>query len=244
MTHDEYLAAIRSEVDAMAEVARTAPLDTNVPSCPKWTIADLVEHTSRAHRWATANLAQAPADGPIMDQQQRPEDEAVADWLEAGSGAFLDKLSSVEPSQPCWTWTDDHTAGFWARRMAHETAVHLWDAQNAAGAPQPVPPAMAVDGIDEIFELIPFFNRFSNNTEPWGHGETIHFHATDEAGEWLVQLNPDGITVTKEHAKGDAAARGPASDLLLVMFGRKEPSTLELFGDTSLLDRWQKRARF
>jgi uncharacterized protein (TIGR03083 family) len=244
MTHDEYLASIRADTDAMAAVARSAPLGTKVPSCPKWTIEELVEHASQAHRWGTGNIGQPPDAGPKMPDDSHPDDQPVADWLEQGADALLDGLSSAGPSQPCWTLTGPGTTGFWARRMALETAVHRWDAQNAAGTAQPVTPELAVDGINEYFELLPAFARFSKNTDPWGDGETIHFHATDQPGEWMVQLNPDTIEVSAEHGKGDAAARGTASDLYLFVLGRVPPSTLEVFGDASLLEHWQRRAKF
>jgi uncharacterized protein (TIGR03083 family) len=244
MTHDEYLAAIRSETEAVRQIARTAPLDTQVPTCPKWKIQELVEHVGGAHRFATGNLAQAPDAGPNLSRAQRPEGQPVSEWLDAGETALLDVLARTGPSTPCWTLDDSARSGFWARRMANETAVHRWDAQHALEDPQPIAAELAVDGIDEYLDLLPFLTRFRNNDDPWGDGETIHFHATDAPGEWLVKLNPDGIEVTREHAKGNAAARGTASDILLVMMNRKEPSALERFGDESLLDRWQHHARF
>ena len=77
-----------------------------------------------------------------------------------------------------------------------------------------------------------------------GEGETIHLHCTDGEGEWLVRLAPDGATVTREHAKGDVAARGTASDLLLLVWGRITPDAVDVFGDAALLARWQDRTRF
>ena len=46
------------------------------------------------------------------------------------------------------------------------------------------------------------------------------------------------------HAKGDVAARGTASDLLLMMWNRITPDRLDVFGDGDLLTRWQRAARF
>ena len=60
------------------------------------------------------------------------------------------------------------------------------------------------------------------------------------AGEWLARLTPDGVVVTAEHAKGDVAARGTASDLLLFLYGRVPAHDLEVFGDSSLLGRWRE----
>jgi transcription-repair coupling factor (superfamily II helicase) len=57
-------------------------------------------------------------------------------------------------------------------------------------------------------------------------------------------LGSDGVRVTREHAKGDVAARGTISDLALLMTGRLPPARLEVFGDTVHLDRWFRAVRF
>jgi predicted lipid carrier protein YhbT len=58
-------------------------------------------------------------------------------------------------------------------------------------------------------------------------------------GEWLVTLGPTGVTVEHAHAKGDVAVRGTASDLLLLLWNRAGADRFQVFGDTSLLDRWR-----
>ena len=50
-------------------------------------------------------------------------------------------------------------------------------------------------------------------------------------GEWLITRGADGMTVAREHAKGDVAVRGAASDLLLVVMGRAEVDVVEVLGD-------------
>ena len=77
-----------------------------------------------------------------------------------------------------------------------------------------------------------------------GAGETIHLHCTDGDGEWLVRLGADGVAVTNEHAKGDVAARGTASDLMLLVWGRIPPERVDVFGDAALLTRWQELTKF
>ena len=46
-----------------------------------------------------------------------------------------------------------------------------------------------------------------------GDGVTIHLHATDAPGEWMIERTPDGFTYAHGHGKGDVALRGPISDL-------------------------------
>jgi len=125
--------------------------------------------------------------------------------------------------------------------MAVETALHRVDGELAAGAPTPIDTALAVDGVDELFEVsIP--HRGTGRLHRGG--ETIHLHATDPdlgegAGEWLIVLGADAVTVEHAHAKGDVAVRGSASDLLLLLWNRVDSAGLEVFGDRTILERWR-----
>jgi predicted lipid carrier protein YhbT len=101
---------------------------------------------------------------------------------------------------------------------------------------------LARDGVDEVFEV--FAPLRLDLDRLGGTGETMHLHATDLDGEWMCTLHPDAVTWAHGHARGDVAARGPVSDLLLLLWGRIPPSRLEVFGDATILDRWQRAAAF
>jgi uncharacterized protein (TIGR03083 family) len=260
MQHDEYCEAIRREGAALAAGARTAGLDARVPSCPEWDVAELLSHIGRIHRWVTAIVeeggdsaatggersaepTQRKKRGSFEDhwsQAEPPPRAGRVDWFAAGVDPLAEALLQAGPAVEVWTWTDDHSTGFWARRQANETAVHRWDAQLAAGAPQPLTRDLAADGLDEYLSLLTHWRGLDALGDLTG---TIHFHCTDGEGEWLVRLG-DGVHVTREHAKGDVAARGSASDLMLVMSGRLPASTVEVFGDAELLDTFLARARW
>ena len=68
-------------------------------------------------------------------------------------------------------------------------------------------------------------------------GGSVHLHATDTDGEWLVIEAGDRLAFTRGHAKADAAARGTASDLLLLLWRRRGPGDVEVHGDAAVLDR-------
>ncbi|MGZ8735019.1 MAG: maleylpyruvate isomerase family mycothiol-dependent enzyme [Acidimicrobiia bacterium] len=240
------LLAIRTASEGLEVSARTAGVDARVPSCPEWDVHALVLHTGTTHRWATT-LVSTRATGYVEAElgEVPVEREGIFDWFEAGVILLVDVLESTDPETPVWSWADDHRARFWARRMAHETAVHGWDASHAAGMDRPIPAGVAADGIDEQLENVPFMVAFRPEVASLrGSGETIHLHATDTEGEWLIRLTEDGIEVSREHAKGDVAARGSASNLFLFLVGRIPPAELEVFGDAALLDRWQRDFSF
>ncbi len=148
-------------------------------------------------------------------------------------------LTDTDPATPHWTWTADKTTGFVVRRMAQETAVHRLDAERAAGRTYVIDPELASDGVDEF--LFAFLRRGSTPTAPPLDG-SVHLHCTDVAGEWLVvDDGAGGYVVTREHAKGDAAIRGTANDLLLVLWRRLPLDAVEVIGDRAVAERFIAR---
>jgi uncharacterized protein (TIGR03083 family) len=242
MDFAQHVDAIRREGAAFVSAARTAGYDAPVPSCPNWRVEDLCAHIGRIHHWVADIIETRPADPKAhWSAIDPPKGAAIIDYEDEGYQRIANALAAVGPNEPVWTWTPDRTTGFWARRQTHELAVHRWDVQGAAGAQDLFDREQAVDGIQEVFDILPARPRHAPIT---GAGESIHLHCTDGDGEWLIRLNPDGVLVTNEHAKGDVAARGSASDLFLLIWGRIQPDAVEVFGDASLLARWQELARF
>lgn len=241
--HARYLDVIRSESTALLAAARVGGGDAPVPSCPGWTIAKLVAHTGSAQHWSTAIVERRSAE-PIAPRslERAPEGAMVVDWFDAGAQHLVEVLAEAGPDAAVWTWGPGGTSGWWARRMAHETTVHRWDAEGAAGTSQPVDAALAVDGLEEFFSNFSAHGGLAASVR--GDGETIHLHCTDVEGEWLLRLTAEGLQVERVHAKGDVAARGSASDLLLFVCGRVTQEVLVVHGDGVLLSRWQELAKF
>jgi uncharacterized protein (TIGR03083 family) len=236
---DRYRAAIRGETDGLVDAAERAGLDAPVPSCPDWDVAKLLRHVGRVQRWAAANATAGEFVAPDT-LPAPPGPERLGRWVRDGAAALVVALDRP-PGEPTWTFTPDGTVGFWQRRQAHEAAMHRVDAELAAGQAQPIATDLAVDGIDEWLGLLA---HRPNATLPTGRGETLHVHATDVDGEWLVRLGDGAPTVERAHAKGDVALRGPASDLLLVVLRRLDPGRVEVFGDRAVLDHFLAHAAF
>ena len=116
--------------------------------------------------------------------------------------------------------------------------MHRWDAESAAGTTTPIDAALASDGIDEYFELgLPRVVVREGVALPAG---SLHVHCTDVEGEWLVREEGGALELRREHAKGDAAVRGPAEVVLLTLWGRgtDRAGELEVIGDRSVADAW------
>jgi uncharacterized protein (TIGR03083 family) len=245
MELEQYLNQLEQNSERLADAAASAGVDAPVPSCPGWTVTDLLDHCVRGDEWARTIVERGKA-GSIerilpADPDPSVRGDALVPAFRAAAQALVAALSSVAPDTPVWTFSStDRTAAFWQRRRSQETAVHRYDAELAAGTPTPLDAELAVDGIDEILTV--FLPRLVDNFGSMGDG-TVHLHCTDIDGEWLFARRDGEVTVTAEHAKGDVAARGTASDLLLFLWRRVPASELEVFGDAALLERFSDAMR-
>ena len=247
MDHSSFLSVIVAEAASLADVARTAGPDAETPATPEWDMAKLVKHTGTTHRWVMGIATTREFVKPGDLELGLPDDlVAYPDWFEAGAAQLAAMLRELDPATEMWSWSGDMRAGFWSRRMAHETAIHRWDAQSATGMHDPLDVAFAVDGIDERLATLALSMKFNpaGAAALCGTGESVHFHATDAEGEWLLRFTADGVEFSREHAKGDVAVRGPASDLLLYLVGRRELDGLEVFGNAAVLTAHEAMRNF
>jgi uncharacterized protein (TIGR03083 family) len=228
MDHENLLAVAESEGRALILAAESAPTAA-VSACPGWTNAELLDHVSWVWSFVAAQVSAGTPDSPA-----RPDDDGPG-----RPGTELDHLlgllGAAHPGTATWTWTPDRTVGFFIRRMAHENTIHRWDAEEADGRASPIDAEVAADGIEEVLEVgMAYRSRGGDVEYPSG---SLHLHRTDGNGEWLISAVNGRMRVTREHAKGDAAVRGTAKDLLLYLWDRSREG-LEYFGDQTVVDAW------
>lgn len=229
---DRYVAAIRADSGRFLDAVDRAP-DASVACCPGWDNRALADHLGDVHNFAVAQLLAGATEMARPDMDEKVEPLA---WARSRAALLLDTLEQTDPDGAGWNWAGVPTLSFYFRRMACETAVHRVDAERAAGlTEQPVDAELATDGIDEVFEVgMQFRMRGEGPDFPAG---TLHLHRTDGDGEWLARAEHGRVVLTHEHAKGDAAVRGPASDLFLFLWGRGR-GTADVFGDEAVAEAW------
>ena len=239
----DYLEVLADRSCALDDAAAGA-MGVPVPTCPGWTVADLLVHVGVVWGWA----AEIVATGARGDGGEPPEDRsdgALRTWARDAADHLVDVLRGADPAAGCWTFGPPRTARFWFRRQALETALHAWDVEAAVGTPAPLDPELAADGVDEhLTVMVPRSVRL--RPERWC-GETVHLHRTDGEGEWVVRLGPDGaVTTERAHSKADFALRGTAESLWLWCANRAPAGALgiESFGDEEIAVRWQKEVTF
>jgi uncharacterized protein (TIGR03083 family) len=230
-----FIASVEREGAATLRTGR-AGLDAPVPTCEGWVVGDVLGHLGRVHRSVSEILERRSTEIPPVEIPRPPAGDAVLGFYEEGVSRLVAALRSVELDVPLYTWAGPGTARFYFRRMAHELEVHRFDVESAHGVPAPFDPEMAVDGIDEFYDvLVPFSARRWERPLPAG---SLHLHRTDGEGEWLVRAVGAEVVTTREHAKGDVAVRAGASDLFRFVWNRGRGEALEMFGDESVADEW------
>jgi uncharacterized protein (TIGR03083 family) len=238
---------LASEIRRIAHLAAETDKRTPIPACPGWTLADLIDHVARVHLRTTLmvrDLATTRIDPRSIDLAAPADWSGVPAWFLRQGDDLVATLRAADPDAPMFAWGKDKHVRFWIRRMLNETTIHRVDVEVAAGLESPIEPAVAVDIIDELLDLLPAAASFRPRIrELRGDGETIHLHATDLdgsslPGEWLITLEPHGFRWSRAHVKGAVAVRGTIHDLALFAYGRRSQNELQVFGDTSLLAHW------
>lgn len=236
----DHAGALLGQTSLLAALAVDADPALPVPTCPGWTLLQLFRHVGRGHRWA-ATIART---GAFVDPREVPggrPDGDLAGWLRQSAQEVLDAVAEVGADTPVWTFLGPRPAAWWFRRRLHEATVHRADAALALRLPYVLDPALAVDGLDEWLGLLAH-RRPDEGPAALDPGVTLHLHATDAAGEWLVTGGDPVITWEHGHAQATVAVRGRAQDLLLAALRRTEAA--ELLGDASVWRSWLARTSF
>ncbi|MEF9913265.1 maleylpyruvate isomerase family mycothiol-dependent enzyme [Streptomyces sp. NBC_01696] len=240
---DERSAAFR------AAVAAAPSLDAQVPTCPGWTLFDLVQHLGGGDRFWALIVGAGPSEAPPAEATALRatvaaprECEALLAWSAESTQQLLSALREAGPDRGCWTWwgtsQSPQKSGGVARQRVQETAVHTYDAQLVLGAPQPLPVEVALDGVEE------FLFTCNATTSAWPHEPTaFDYHAT-EGRSWRLTVDGDGARPTRIPVPGTtpattagASAQGTAGELVLALYGRIPVDSLKLDGDRRLFDQ-------
>ncbi|HYB46236.1 MAG TPA: maleylpyruvate isomerase family mycothiol-dependent enzyme [Streptosporangiaceae bacterium] len=250
----EHIDALRRQGDLLADAAQRAGLDAPVPPCSPWLVKDLLRHTGYIHRWAARHITECPEqvlDGPPEEEILRggAADEDLLAWFRAGHAALVQTLSTAKPGLRCATFMDAPSPlAFWARRQAHETAIHRADAESALGGRPGYPPDFAADGIDE---LIMGFGQRRKYRPSAGHEGSLDVRAADTGHAWHIAAEGGRIQARREPGGSDSrssahgSVAGPASGLYLFLWNRSDAAQagITIAGDPGFLAHWQSSVR-
>jgi uncharacterized protein (TIGR03083 family) len=230
----DHLGYLDADGEALVAAADTAGFDAAVPGCPDWTVRDLLMHIGGVHRWAADHVANARQG---FDSEAGaavgtgPADAELSDWCNAGRAELLHALRGAPSDVDCSTfvpWTSP--LEFWARRQAHETAIHRADAEAAGGTTPVFDPAFALDGIAEILEV---FASRRKGFEP----ATLLLAPTASPATHLT-LTDSGAQLGDPADTADVTVSGTPSDIYLWLWQR--PAAVSFEGASEVAERWKK----
>ena len=250
----EHIDALREQGRKLADAAELAGLEATVPPCPAWRVKDLLRHTGYIHRWAAQHITECPEsviDGPPEADILRAgaPDPELLDWFRAGHAALVKTLTTADPALKCATFMPAPSPlAFWARRQAHETAIHRADAASAIGVTPGYPADFAADGIDEL--IMGFGRRRKYQPPAAAGGGRLQVKAADTGDAWSVgshegRMRPQRDEMADDSRPAGCAVTGPASGVYLFLWNRADAAQVgvTVAGDPGLLTSWQASVR-
>ncbi|MFC7487285.1 maleylpyruvate isomerase family mycothiol-dependent enzyme [Knoellia sp. CPCC 206453] len=253
MNRESHLAALTAATGSLVRDAASAGLDAPVPTCPGWTVRDLLAHQGAVHRWATANVV-GDSEGARDIEPFEQEGLARADpvqWLTEGGAALLAALEAAPADLDALVFLKDAPAPreFWARRQCHETTIHAVDALSAKLSRMPsaqladIGSPLAADGIDELLTgFLPRAKYQLRSEEPM----RIAVRPGDVDHAWIVEVSGEPLVSTRHTPRAvelddvDVTFSGSAAELYLGLWNRGDEFASD---DAAMLARWREFAR-
>ena len=220
-----------------------------VPTAPKWTLTELVDHVGSVQRMVTMLVGERLAEPSSAFARYVPGPTDPAQWrawLTEGAAEAKRAFVSATDDAPVWDPSGaDAGVKFWSRRLFGEACVHRADAAAALGTRYELAPEFAVEAIEDWLDTMTSRTYWENRPDfaegMRGDGQTLHFHATDASGDWLARREQDRVVLERTYGEADVTVSGPATDLLLVISRRRPLSStpsLDVQGEAALFDRW------
>jgi uncharacterized protein (TIGR03083 family) len=256
-TLDRYGQALVEQTEQFADTASRAAAETPVPTCPDWTLSQLVEHVGQTQHWVAsivATRASDPSQLPTTYATLPVDQDAWAPWLAEGASLLAAACVEAGEDAPVWNPAGDGRSGiqFWLPRVLAETIVHRADAAATADVAYQLDAELAARAITDHLTMMtsPAWaaQRPDSAEALRGSGQTLYLQASDEpslgvAGEWFIERRAEGPTWQQRPGVADLTVRGPATSLLLMLTRRLASSaglddSLHASGDLGLLSHW------
>lgn len=240
----DYEAALIEQNGLLGDAIFAADPDTAIPTCPGWSMLQLLRHVGRGDRWA-AHIIQTNA-GADLDPRTVPEGRPPDDtdgarhWLRTSPVLLLDVIGHVGPEQTVATLVGPRPASWWVRRRLHEATVHRADAALATGQPYHLAPDLAVDGIEEWLERLAV-ELPASPMLALEDTKSIGLTAPDAGASWTIRGVKNGIewNRTASDRAADVCLTANAADLFLALVRRRPaPGGVHIEGDHALWTTW------
>lgn len=247
----DYATALLDQNVLLVETFKGADLGVAVPTCPGWTLLQLMRHVGRGDRWAAQMIRDNVNDldvRAVVDGRPPDDEEQALDWLRASPSTVVDAVANRGEDSLVPTFLGPRPGVWWLRRRLHETTVHRADAAIARTSvgddtAYRLAPVLAADGIDEWIERLVEFQRQGTMPPSLRPGQRLALQTTDPelaSVRWIVEGTDSGLLRPDIQTDADTTVIGRAEDLFLAMVRRRtiEESAIHLDGDPNVWHSW------
>lgn len=241
----EFVKTLERDGELLADLAEQTGADALVPTCPPWRVLDLLRHTGSVHRWAAGFVGEGLREPVSFPDPPELTGAELLAWFREGHAALVRTLGEAAPDVQCWTFlptAPPSPLAFWARRQAHETAVHRMDAEAALGvAFSPVTPEFAEDGVDE---LLTGFHARPRSRVRSPEPRVLRVRAADTGAAWTVHLSAEPARTVRGATDDpvDCELSGEANWLYAALWNRLPLAGPGVTGDLALARLWTETA--
>lgn len=230
--------ALRRETETLL-ASTDGDLELPVPSCPEWRLEDLIVHLGEVYRFFRTQLEAASPEAPSqVAGGGAPGRGELLGWFEEEGAGLRDALAERDPAEPCWNWSGaELNAGWVARRMALETAVHRYDAELTVDAPTPIERELAIDGIEEWI-TVHLATDVPEAADDANLSGVLCLACSDDTAAWTVEVAGGRLRWREGRGPADAVLVGPASGLYLYCWNRAPLESLALTGRAEVARAW------
>jgi uncharacterized protein (TIGR03083 family) len=237
----EYIDALQREGRLLAAAAMRTELGAPISTCPGWRMRDLVRHVGGVHRWATGYIGDRRTERWDVGLDDIvgtwPADHDLINWFCEGHRRLVHTLASAPLDLDCFTFlAAPSPLASWARRQAHETAIHRVDAESPGSTITEFQPTFAADGVDELLSC--FVTRPGRGPKASSLC-SIYVHATDTGDDWHLQIGPEAVVTSHRGGPADCTITASAGDLYLFLWNRRSDAGIGVKGDRDLLALWR-----
>ena len=233
LSHEERIGAARAAIEYIT--GRSSDEQRHpVPNCPGWTVYNVAAHIGRVGIAWEEMITSPPEDPQSRERGYRRSAErptgSLPSELAAWANAAIDHLVDDVDRRCYFSMTGgEGSAAMWAWHAASELGVHRLDVEAALGHGHAITDSQALDAATYTCRFFLPAMRRVTETDPGGVIAQLIGRDSRVIGEATIDSErPEQVTVA-----------GPATQVLLALWGRPHTEVAVTGGEPAVWSRWR-----